>query len=296
MPLTAPYFATSNRLWLPRASLTACTRFIIARNTVGVELSGSERFNYFPASPLCSINWWFEGRSESVASETSLQPAQGQVIQPKVLSGVLFCGPQNRPSVSWNPGPVHSMMWMLMPDAVHQLTGIDITQTVNRFIDVRELFPGHWVDMCTAVLAATDDEQRVAKMENFLEPLWQAARPKRPLQTHRYQDWAHALALRASSSGAGRSARQVERRIKRWAGQPLRELRGLSRSERAFFEVLAFAAQGAHPNWAEVADASGYADQSHLCRETRRITGFTPEELYQRISNDEGFWIYRLWT
>lgn len=43
-----------------------------------------------------------------------------------------------------------------------------------------------------------------------------------------------------------------------------------------------------------VAD-SGYADQSHLCRETLPVTGFTPEALRQRMAEDEGFWSYRLW-
>jgi AraC-like DNA-binding protein len=292
---TAPLSAAHNRLWLPRTSLTACTRGVIARNTLGVELTEQQRFNYFPASPLCSISWWFEGRSELFSPESFLQLA-GEAGQRTPLSGMLFSGPHTRPTVSWNPGPVHGMMWMLMPDAVHQLTGIDIAQTVNRFIDVRELFPGPWVDMCDAVMSASDDSQRVTLMENFLEPLWQAARPKRPLNAQRYQDWAHALALRAATSGAGRSLRQVERRIKQWTGQPLRELRGVGRSERAFFEGLAFAEQGERPNWAAVAESSGYADQSHLCRETRRITGFTPEELYRRIASDEGFWVYRLWA
>ena len=45
----------------------------------------------------------------------------------------------------------------------------------------------------------------------------------------------------------------------------------------------------------DVAQASGYADQSHLCRETRRITGFTPDDLYRRIAEEESFWSYRVW-
>lgn len=39
-----------------------------------------------------------------------------------------------------------------------------------------------------------------------------------------------------------------------------------------------------------------YANQSHLCRETRRLTGFSPDELRRRIHGDEGFWLYRLWA
>jgi AraC-like DNA-binding protein len=289
----APLSTAINRLWLPRASLSSCMRGVMARNTVGVELTEAQRFNFFPASPLCAISWWFQGNAELFAPDT---PLQLNGVARSQLSGILFSGPHTRPSVSWCPGPAHGMMWLLMPDAVHQLTGIDITQTVNRFIDVRACFPANWVDLCEAVVAAPHDEQRVALMQDFLEPLWQSSRPKRPLEAHRYHDWAQALALRAATSGAGRSLRQVERRIKQWTGQPLRQLRGIGRSEHAFFQGLAAAEQGQHPNWAAVAESSGYADQSHLCRETRRITGFAPDELYRRIASDEGFWSYRLWA
>ncbi len=291
---TAPISAATNRLWLPRTALSSCMRGVMSRNTVGIELTDAQRFNYFPASPLCVINWWFQGSSELLPSGA---PTRLDSSIPRTpLSGVMFSGPQTQPCVSWCPGPVHGMMLIFMPDALHQLTGIDVTQTVNRFIDVRGLFPTPWVDLCNAVAAAADDDQRVTLIQDFLEPQWNAARPKQPMQAHRVQDWAHALALRAATSGAGRSLRQVERRIKQWAGQPLRELRGMGRAETAFFEGVAAAEQGQRPNWAAVAESSGYADQSHLCRETRRVTGFAPQELYWRIAQDEGFWSYRLWA
>jgi AraC-like DNA-binding protein len=110
-----------------------------------------------------------------------------------------------------------------------------------------------------------------------------------------YSDWAQSLALRAATSGLGRSLRQVERRIKRWTGQPLRELRGLSRAERAFHDSIMSEKAGIETNWSEVASNTGYADQSHLCRQTRRFTGFPPEELRRRAYTDETFWVYRLW-
>ena len=59
----------SGELWLPRPSLTACVRAAIARNTVGHTLSDAQRINRFPASPLCSLSWWFEGRSEALVAE-----------------------------------------------------------------------------------------------------------------------------------------------------------------------------------------------------------------------------------
>ncbi|MNV24687.1 hypothetical protein D3C71_1157600 [compost metagenome] len=48
--------------------------------------------------------------------------------------------------------------------------------------------------------------------------------------------------------------------------------------------------------WAEVAAGAGFSDQSHLCRVTRRITGYAPQALYDGIYGDEAFWAYRIWV
>jgi AraC-like DNA-binding protein len=134
-------------------------------------------------------------------------------------------------------------------------------------------------------------------IEAFLLPLRSALKNK-PGGTENtrsnYADWAQGLALRAATSSTGRSLRQIERRIKQWAGLPLRELRALSRAEKAFFQTLTAAEEGP-VNWAAVADEGGYADQSHLCRESRRVTGFSPQQLRLRIETDESFWAYRVW-
>jgi AraC-like DNA-binding protein len=134
----------------------------------------------------------------------------------------------------------------------------------------------------------------VAFIEQQLADWWQATRPPSPLGSHLLDDWFPGLLMRAANSGPGRSARQIERRIKQWTGQPLRELRGITRSEKAFFQTVMAQEQGPL-NWAALASETGYTDQSHLCRQTRRMTGFAPEELRRRIMEDESFWPYRLW-
>lgn len=186
------------------------------------------------------------------------------------------------------------MMLILMPDALFALTGLSPSDYLNRLVDAASVLPPEWLQMCEAVQEAPDDQARVALIESFLDTRWQAARPPQAGGTLRYEDWAHGLALRAATSGLGRSLRQVERRIKAWSGQPLRELRGLSRAERAFFEAMA-ADEGERLSLAELAHQTGYADQSHMSRESRRVSGFAPEELRRRIATDEAFWAYRLW-
>lgn len=292
MPSAPIHPDSRTRLWLPRPSLTACVRGVISRCTLGVTLSETQRYNHFPATPLCGITWWFDGTSEFLppgARESSGAPRSG------LPTRVVFNGPQLGPTVSWNPGEVHALMVLLMPDALQRMTGLDVASWVNRLADARAVLPAAWVALCDGILALPDDDARVAQLQDFLEPRWQAVRPSAPLQLHRYHDWAAALALRAATSGTGRSLRQVERRIKQWAGLPMRELHGLSRAERAFYASMAAVDVGERPHWSGVAQSSGYSDQSHFCRASRRITGFAPDELYRRITTDERFWSYRVW-
>lgn len=277
-------------LWLPRTALSSCVRAVISRDTRSAALTDEQRYNHLPASPVCSIIWYLSGRCEVLEAGF---PADG--TSPRTPIGpITFCGPFNRPAISWNPGSIHAMVLLLLPDALLALTGIDPGAHLNRCLPAEAVLDPAWMAMCHAVAAAPDDDCRVRLIESFLLPLWAQARPEQGLCSQIYTDWSHGLALRAATSGWGRSARQIERRIKQWTGQPLRELRGLGRSEQAFFDAVV-ASRSGEVNWSEVATNSGYADQSHLCRQTRQITGFSPEELRRRIYADEAFWAYRLW-
>ncbi|WP_298232916.1 helix-turn-helix domain-containing protein [uncultured Azohydromonas sp.] len=284
---------TISRLWLPRPTLASCVRAALARDTRAAVLDDAQCMDHLPSTPLCTLFWQFEGTAELLPPGA---PESLSVPRERLEPRAMLLGPSTRPSMGWHAGPCHGLMVLFTSDALHRLTGLEVAAWVNRRADVREALPADWIAMCEAVLAETDDDARVARVQDFLEPRWQAVRPALPLRAHRYLDWAHSLAAHAALSGAGRSLRQVERRVKRWAGLPMRSLLGMGRAELAFFKGMAEAAERGAPNWAELADASGYADQSHLCREVRRVTGFSPEELYRRIQEDEGFWSYRLWA
>lgn len=293
----APLSAARNQLWLPRASLASCLRGAMARDTRGLQLTDWQRLSHFPASNFCCISWWFEGTSELLPEGAPVHPDSPRqpIPGPHALGRpVLVSGPFTRPSASWTPGAVHGMMLLLLPDALHAMTGLSPQPLINRFVPATDVLPPDWVGLCADVLHAADDNQRVALIEAFVEPRWRQARPRHWLGSQHVGDWVQALALRAATSGPGRSLRQVERRIKHWAGLPLRDLQGLHRAERAFAQGMA--AHRAGPvNWAEMADAMGYADQPHMCRVTRRVTGFTPEELRRLVDHDERLWAYRLW-
>jgi AraC-like DNA-binding protein len=272
------------RLIVPRVSLASCVRAYITRSTVGVELAPQQRYNHFPATPTCTVCWFMQG---SAWRPGASQPLPGPI---------LFGGPHTGPSVSYNPGPVHGFMLIVMPDALRLMTGIDAGEYVNRVCAAQEVFDAEWQAMFDRVLHASDDATRVRCIEEFLDPRWQAVRGGgRWGSAGSYRDWAQSLAMRAAMSGLGRSMRQMERRVRAWCGLPMRSLQGLSRAEASFLLGLQAVQAEGELNWAALAAEAGYADQSHLCRESRRVTGFSPAELLRLMQEDERFWVYRVW-
>lgn len=277
----------ATRLWLPPLALAGCVRAVMLRDTRGRALDAAQRENYFPATPLVSLFWWLDGRSDWLATPGFSQPP-AQPVQAPVMLG----GPFTLPSHTRNPGEMRAFKLLMLPDAFTALTGVALAPHVNRIVDARDVLPPDWRDWAARMAAASDDSARLQLLQDFLVPRWQALGARQP--GHRYAAWTEALAVRAATSAAGRSLRQLERRIKSWAGLPLRELRAVSRAEAAFYAVAAAEGQPGF-NWADIAAETDYADQSHLCRETRRLTGFSPEELRRRLQGEEAFWAYRLW-
>ena len=281
-----PHDTPSTRLITPGPALAACVRAYITRSTLDRPLLPADaRLNHFPASPFCSITWFIEGEALRLDAAT-LAP-----LAP--LSRVVLAGPQSQPTVSYNPGPVRAFMLLFYPHALHRLTGIAMPDYVDRFRPLDEVFDADWQAMAQRVLQASDDEARVAAIEQFLLPRWQQVEG----QSSALGDWVRRLTTQASSIGWGQGVRNLERRIKAWAGQPLRKLRRLRRAEASFFDARAVSVQGENTvSWAEIAQRAGYADQAHFCRETRAITGLSPSGLARAWRDEESYWIYRVWS
>lgn len=284
---TSPFKAKDTHLYLPRAALSNCVRAYVSRSTRGIELAPHEKLNHYAATPLCTLFWMIEG-------DGVLLSKGGEPVTQSRFARICLGGPQTVPSITQNLGEVRGMMAFLMPDALHALTGLDIESLVNTVLPIEDVLDASWQTMATQVLVENNDAARINCIEAFLHPRWQAVRKRDPHAPPRYFEWTNSLATRAALTGIGKSGRQFERRVKRWSGLPLQRLRGFARAESSFFAARE-ASERNLLNWAEVAFNMGFSDQAHMCREVRRITGFSPEEFKRTLETEEGFWLYRLW-
>jgi AraC-like DNA-binding protein len=246
--------------------------------------------NRFPAHAYCSLTWFFEDAPVVVV------PAD-DAWAGRQLPRVLFSGPRSQPLVTRHTGRMRALTLALYPQAVHALTGLPIAEHIDRFTPLDELpLPEPWQALSHRVLAADGDDERIALIEQFLEPRWQACAPAAGAQADGADDWVRRFNAQMLALAADRSDRHLDRRIKDFAGQPLRRLRRLQRLERSFLAARA-QLQAGTLSWADIAADAGFADQAHLSREMREITGDSPRDWARRlVDDDEGYWAYRIWS
>lgn len=275
------------RLLLPQPSLASCIFTGVERDTRGTSLSDAERFNYYPATPMALISWVFEGTLHMVEERG---PGSTATLGP-VLPCLIFSGPQSLPSASWSPGPVHALSVAFYPEALAKLLGIRIEAFIDRILPLEDVAGDALLEACRSLLKLDQEADPFHRLEQCLEPLWRG--PSSAGAAPRIGDWIQSLMTRAAFSKAGVGMRQIQRRVKGWTGQSHRDLQLFARVE----EVMMCAGEHRKQqslDLAGLAGGAGFADQSHMSREVRRVTGLSPARLDKLMAHDEAFWFYRL--
>ncbi|MEJ6003306.1 AraC family transcriptional regulator [Paucibacter soli] len=277
------------RLLLPSRAVSGCLFAGILRDTRGCNFDPQDRFNYYPATPMPALHWVFEGDFHQVLPDGD--GAQSR-LGPR-LHRLLVSGPQSLPPASWSQGDAHAMALSFYPDALSQLLGFPVATLKDRVLALHEVVAADnpLLRACETLFAEMPLPDPFERFEALLAPLWSGAQAWRPLPM--LSDWINGLASRMAFSSAGRSLRQLQRQIKLRTGQSMRELQLYARVEQAWAHYHREA--GMQPmNMAQLAADSGYADQSHMTREVRRVTGMSPSQLMARMRREEPFWAYRL--
>jgi hypothetical protein len=282
---------TSEILW-PRPASAGCVFCTIVRDTRGCALDQAQRFNFFPASPLCCVTFVLAGEFHVVDQPDAMErPWTG----PK-LPRMAFSGAQLSPLITWNPGETHAIVITFYPDAFSAMTGLDLSPFTGRTVPAEEALPQSILEPCCDFFNAVPlegFERSFRVIEDKIETLWADTRPAEAKSAKWIEEWRKSVVQRAAQTGSGRSSRQIARRVKAWTGVNERDLQGLGHTEQLYAKLHTALEEG-DVDWAGLAAASGFADQAHMIRQMRRHTGFTPEQLRQSAASDEAFWGYRL--
>ncbi len=283
---------SASRINWPRPAVAGCVFCTFIRDTRRVPLDPAQRFNFFPASPLCAVTWTLAGDCHLIERPDQMERPWTGAKLPRIA----FSGTQLGPLVSWNPGETFAIAIAFYPDALSAMTGLDLSSFTGRLAPVEEALPQPLLGHCHEFLDAVwreGVEKSCSAYENKIATMWSERRPAGNASIKWLKDWSLSLVVRAASSGPGGSARQIARRVKSITGMSERDLQGLGHTEQLYAR-LHEALQTGDIRWAELAAASGFADQSHMIRQMRRHTGFTPEQLRKSAQSDEAFWAYRL--
>jgi len=206
-----------------------------------------------------------------------LRPGQGFVA-----------GLHTRPAISQAPDGEQSGIHVHLPLAtLRRLLRLDMEQLVDRVVDLQGVFGPD-----AASLGARLAEATPAACFDLLDAAIAARLAASPTQD-RATLWAlarlhanPAIRIESLASNIGWSRKHLSTRIRLHTGATPRFYARLRRFER----LLKHLNNGTAPHWADLAAAHGFADQPHLAREVRDLSGFTPTLLMNRLlPNGGGF-------
>ena len=279
-------------LRLPPASLQGALVAVVGRDVRNVTLDDAQRLSHFPSSQLVSLSWYRDIDAGQVCMEG------GVPVWRPFGTACVVAGTQAHPTSSWAPTTGRGCMALFQADAAQALFGLDLARVQNRFVPAADVMGREWTRLWDALLASRDEDM-VGVFEHHLARRWQALSGRatdQPSLRQLGRNWVERLAWQAHEWRREHSPRHVERRIKSFSGRSLREWQSIVRTEGLFFAARDRHDAGQPFDWATMALDEGFADQAHMTRAVRRITGFTPTEFARRFAEDESFWMYRLWV
>lgn len=268
-------------LWTPTSRWSSCVYAYLSRDTVGCELQGRELENRFPASSFVSLNWFLEGAVDLPAADAS---GRARILPSRLIIG------KTGPVTTTSRGDIRYFGVSMYPDAFTAAFGVSATSLEGEFVDAADVLDADGLAMIDAVAAAASDTERAERFEAYLE---------RHAAGFRVSLWTSALRAGTQLSVdlmarmLARGRRQTIRTTQRALGVGVADLRRFARGTQAF-EAMGKKRQKDQPvSLSDIAATSGYADQSHLTRDAKQVTGRSPAAFLRDFETDEADWIYR---
>lgn len=182
------------------------------------------------------------------------------------LPAAALIGPSTRPSRYLHQGAVHAVGLLVRPEALPVLLGAPGGRLVNAQVALADVAGPGWSALQSAVLAAPDDDARLALLFDGLRGAVAGAASAQ--HGALLQRLVRALQgpLAVACHDLAISRRQLERLCRAQFGMAPKQFQTIARLQQALHAA-------AHTGGADLALQAGYYDQSHLARDLRRLAG-----------------------
>ena len=199
--------------------------------------------------------------------------------QGRVTAGQLtVLGPSTTPHLFWFRPGQEQVAIRLKLEWSRALLGLDPLQHADRSDDASGPLPALTRGALPGLLGSRDAREALQRLSAAVLTLDDDRLPGLTLRAVELVRRAHgAVTMDAVAFQLGTSPRQLRRRMREEVGIGLK---GYARVLR-FLRVITAADRSDRPAWADLAAEAGYADQAHLVRECRVLSGFTPRELFR---------------
>lgn len=159
-----------------------------------------------------------------------------------------------------------------------------VRDCAERRVDCRDIFPKYSIEEIEDKLSLKKNpSERVQCVEHFLLSLLNRDNEDLLIQTAckelNRSNGSYPISTLARTLGL--SERTLERRFQIHIGATPKKYARIVRLRNAVFQRKKL------PNWADVAYAAGYYDQSHMIRDFQELYGMPPESIYPQIETSQ---------
>jgi AraC-like DNA-binding protein len=191
-----------------------------------------------------------------------------------------------RPALSRSSGMQRGMQVELPLSTLRRLLGLPMHELIDKVIPLHDLLGRRSEGLTTGLADAGSLDARIALLEAALTRRFAetAALDRRQMQALHLLRTRSDLDISAVGDAIGYSRKHLADRVRDAVGVGPRSFRRLLR----FQGLMRTLATDFVPDWAALAQASGYCDQSHLIREFGEFAGMTPGQYVARSLGNGG--------
>ncbi|MFD4421260.1 helix-turn-helix domain-containing protein [Agromyces sp. NPDC058484] len=193
----------------------------------------------------------------------------------RTLGAGFSCGLRSRFVVSENPDPIINAGVVVRADGMRRL-GLDPEALAGRVVSQP------WLDDVAALGPDARGDEVLDALESVLAGRLRAGRVPDPVVRNAIaaleRDPSQPIAPIAAACGLGHPS--FVARFRRATGSTPKRYAELVR----FHRLIDRMPVAATASWSDLAVEAGYYDQSHVIRDVKRFTGFTPADYHRRVS------------